>query len=70
MMMNDSRAERSWAAHDERAKWLAGTIVEDRRPESPSLGETISGMFIGTRLSRRLKQLTGDGNSRERNDRR
>jgi prephenate dehydrogenase len=57
---DDGLAAALTRAYDERAKWVAGVIVEDKRPEIPTMGETISGMFFGRRLSQRFKQMSGE----------
>jgi prephenate dehydrogenase len=56
-------------AHVELSKWEAGSVVEETRPEGPSVKQTIGSMFLGGRLTRRLGQISDarkspDGNSR------
>ena len=48
-------------AHVERAKWEADVVVEEERPEIPSMGQTMAGMFVGRRLARRFRQISGGG---------
>ena len=44
------------------ARWQAGAVVEDNRPEVPGAGQTLGQMFLGGRLTRRLKEIGGSGN--------
>ena len=46
-------------AHEERSKWVAETVVEEYRPEIPTIGETMGGMFFGRRLVSRFRRATG-----------
>ena len=44
------------------ARWKAGAVVEDARPEVPGAGHALGQMFLGGRLTRRLKQIGDSGN--------
>jgi len=47
------------------ARWKADAVVEDKRPAVPGAGQALGQMFLGGRLTRRLKQLRGSSNGSE-----
>ena len=49
---------RAW---EERAKLELDAVVEDDRPRTPSTGESVASMFVGSRLAGRVRDIKDAG---------
>ena len=49
---------RAW---EERTKLELGAIVEDDAPRTPSTGESVASMFVGSRLAGRVRDIKDAG---------
>jgi len=54
-------------AREERIKWEVDAVVPDDRPEIPTMGQSFGGMFVGRRLSGKIKKIN-EANERRNND--
>lgn len=54
-------------AREERIKWEVDAVVQDDRPEIPTVGDSFGGMFVGRRLTGKIKKIT-DPTSRYNGD--
>ncbi len=56
------RLIRAWEI---RARWEAGTLVENDGPEMPSSGQTLAATLLGERLATRYRQMTSNESKTE-----
>ena len=61
-------AEELTRAREERIKWEVDAVVPDDRPEIPGIGQSFGGMFVGRRLSSKIKKINEANERREKND--
>ena len=55
-------------AREERIKWEVDAVVPDDRPEVPTIGQSFGGMFVGRRLSGKIRKINEANERREKND--